>query len=166
MKGLLAIGKIVKTHSLKGAVKISSYLESDSVVAKLKKIYIEMEKGPEPFCLKSVSLKKKGFLIELAGIESINAAEQLVGREVLIPSDQLDPLPEGEYYWKDLIGLAVRTEEGEDIGIIESIFPTGSNDVYVCRERNREILLPAIPEVIKSIDLKKGEMIIRLLEGL
>jgi 16S rRNA processing protein RimM len=75
-------------------------------------------------------------------------------------------LPEGEYYWRDIIGLNVYTEEGKLLGQIESVFPTGSNDVYVCKGEEREILLPAIADVIRKIDVTRRVMIVRLLEGL
>ena len=73
---------------------------------------------------------------------------------------------EGEYYWHDIIGLAVITEEGEELGYITSILPTGSNDVYICEGTKGEILLPAIEEVIKSIDIGRGVIIVEMLEGL
>lgn len=166
MKGLSEIGKIVKIHGLKGALKVNSYLESDAILTKLKEVHIGLAKGPESFRIKRVRFQKKGFLIELEGIENAEAAERLVGSDVLIASDQFEALPEGEYYWKDLIGLEVWTEEGEYLGKIESIFPTGSNDVYICRGAEREILLPVISEVIRDIDLKKGKVLVKLLEGL
>jgi len=83
----------------------------------------------------------------------------------LIPGDMLEDLPEGEYFWRDIIGLDVYDEEGKHLGVIESIFPTGSNDVYVCKGE-REILLPAIAEVICHVDIDKRIMTVRLLEGL
>ncbi len=166
MKGLLAIGKIVKVHGLKGAMKVKSYVESNKILENLKKVRIGLDKGPEPFAIKKTRTAKNSFLVELAGVETAEAAEKLIGRELLIPPDQLESLPEGEYYWKDLIGLKVRTEAGEFLGEIEIVFATGSNDVYVCRGKEREILLPATAEVVREIDLEKGEMIVRLLEGL
>jgi 16S rRNA processing protein RimM len=83
-----------------------------------------------------------------------------------LPKDIMEKLPEGEYYWHDIIGLDVYSEEGTYIGIVESVFPTGSNDVYVCRGEKREILLPAIADVIRKIDVNQGVMTVKLLEGL
>jgi 16S rRNA processing protein RimM len=77
-----------------------------------------------------------------------------------------EKLPEGEYYWRDIIGLDVYDEDDKYIGKIESVFPTGSNDVYVCKGEEREILLPAIADVIRKIDVNHRVMIVRLLEGL
>jgi 16S rRNA processing protein RimM len=77
----------------------------------------------------------------------------------------LEDLTEGEYYWRDIIGLDVYTQDGKRLGRIESVFPTGSNDVYVCKGE-REILIPAIADVIQGIDLDKNIMTVKLLEGL
>jgi 16S rRNA processing protein RimM len=85
---------------------------------------------------------------------------------VLIPSDRLRKLPEGEYYWRDIIGLEVFTGDNQKLGKIEKIFQAGSNHIYVCTGGEREILLPAIEDVIKQINLEKRIMIVELLEGL
>jgi 16S rRNA processing protein RimM len=106
------------------------------------------------------------FSLKLEGIEDRNAADALRGLTISVPYDSLETLPEDEYYWEDLIGLAVVTEDGKPLGKIESIFPTGSNDVYVCREEGREILLPAIAEVIRSVDIRAGTVVVRLLKGM
>ncbi len=101
----------------------------------------------------------------MEGITDTNAAKALIGYKVLVSREMLGELPAGEYYWRDIIGLDVYTENGGYLGRIESIFPTGSNDVYVCKGQ-KEILLPAIADVIRQIDLKKRIIIIRLPEGL
>ncbi len=166
MKDLIEIGKITRTHGLKGEVRVNSYLESDLPLRNLKKLYIGSEDDSKPFRITRLKIQHKSILLQLEGVEDADAADQLVGCAIFIHSDNLEKLSEGEYYWKDLIGLEVSTEEGESLGFIQSIFPTGSNDVYVCQSKEREILLPAIPEVIRDIDLKKGRVVVRLLEGL
>jgi len=84
----------------------------------------------------------------------------------LLPRNCLQELEEDEYYWHDIIGLNVFSEDGRYLGTIRSIFPTGSNDVYVCQNDDEEILIPAIADVIARIDLAERRMIIRLLKGL
>ena len=116
--------------------------------------------------MSTVSSTRKSFSIKLEGIDNPETAGRLVGCRVLIPSERLEKLPDGEYYWKDIIGLEVRTVDGERLGNIDHIIETGSNDVYVCTGGEREILLPAIEDVIKTIDLEKRFMIVELLEGL
>ena len=96
----------------------------------------------------------------------MDLAKTFVGCKIVIPGNMLKELPEGEYYWRDIIGLDVYSEEGKLLGQIESVFPTGSNDVYVCKGGEREILLPAIADVIKSIDIDRRVMNVKLMEGL
>jgi len=106
------------------------------------------------------------FILKLGGIEDRDAAAKLVRSSVWMPSEKMKKLPEGEYYWRDIIGLRVVTEEGQSLGRVESVFPTGSNDVYVCRAAEQEILLPATGEVVRKIDTDHGIMVVRLLKGL
>jgi len=105
-------------------------------------------------------------ILRLKGIERIEEAEPLIGKEILIERKSLLKLEEGEYYWVDLLGMEVETEGGKRIGKIREIFPTGANDVYVVEGERREILLPATDEVIRSIDLKRGVMKVARMEGL
>ena len=165
MKDLVEIGKITRKHGLKGELRVSSYLESDAPLRKAKRVHIGSESARRAFDIASLKIQKKTILLRLKDVEDADQADRLVGSTVFISRELLEALPEGEYYWKDLIGLEVSTEEGRSLGIIESIFSTGGNDVFVC-QGEREILLPAISEVIREIDLKKGTVVVRLLEGL
>jgi 16S rRNA processing protein RimM len=163
---LLIIGEIVKTRGLRGCVKVLAQVETQSILDGLESVCLEDVLGQKKnFSLRKLEISGKFLFLELENINDIDAAKHLVGSKVLIPEDMLENLPEGEYYWRDIIGLDVYSEEGKNLGRIESVFPTGSNDVYVCRGE-REILLPAISDVIKSIDLKKKIMTVVLLEGL
>ncbi len=164
----IEIGQIVKSHGLAGRVKVLSYLESDRLLTSLKNVYI----GPDRDSSKRYPIEnvrpagRSHFSLKLEGVEDRNAADALRGLRISVPYDSLEPLPEDEYYWEDLIGLAVVTEEGEPLGRIEGIFPTGSNDVYICKAKGKEILLPAIADVIRSVDIQAGTVVVRLLKGL
>jgi len=164
---LLEAGKIVKPHGLNGRMKVVSYLEAGSVLESLEEVFIkDGNREAKPENVKSVKLNKKGFLLELEGVEDIDTARALAGCRVLIPSDKLEELTEGEYYWRDIEGLEVRTCDGEILGRIVSIFPTGGSDVYVCAGGEREILLPAVADIIRKVDIENGIMVVRLPEGL
>jgi 16S rRNA processing protein RimM len=161
------IGKIVKSCGLKGRMKAVSYLESNDKLRNLDELYIDCGNDMKgPFKLKGIRSRGKIFFLEIGGVGNLESANAFVGCRVLIPADRLEELPEGEYYWRDMIGLKVITEEGLFLGVIETIFPTGSNDVYVCSGVEREILLPGIADVIRKIDIDRGMMVVRLLEGL
>ncbi len=162
------IGQIVKSHGLAGRVKVLSYLESDRLLPSLTEAWI----GPSRDSAKRYPIEnvrpegQTHFSLKIGGIEDRNAADALRGLKVSVPYESLEKLPEGEYYWEDLIGLRVETEDGLSLGVLEGVFPTGSNDVFVCRARDRELLLPAIAEVIRSVDMGAGRVVVRLMKGL
>ncbi|MCZ7627436.1 MAG: ribosome maturation factor RimM [Candidatus Methylomirabilis sp.] len=106
------------------------------------------------------------WIVQLRGVQTVEHAEQLVGRELLIPRSAAPTLPEGSYYHADLIDLRVVTEEGRELGQIAEILETGANDVYVVRGEGSEWLLPATREVVRRVDLAQGMMVVRLLEGM
>ena len=164
---LLEIGRIVGSHGLAGRVKVLSYLESQDMLNNLPEVFVgRRSQETVPFSLDAVQPGREFFILKLGGIEDRDAAAKLVRSSVWMPSEKMKKLPEGEYYWRDIIGLQVVTEEGQFLGRIESVFPTGSNDVYVCRAAEKEILLPAIGEVVRKIDTDRGIMVVRLLKGL
>jgi 16S rRNA processing protein RimM len=164
----IEIGQVVKSHGLAGRVKVLSYLESDRMLPSLKDAWIGRTRdSAKRYPIENVRpAGRNHFSLKLEGIEDRSAADALKGFSVSVPYESLETLPENEYYWEDLIGLAVVTEDGKTLGRIENIFPTGSNDVFVCREGGREILLPAIAEVIRSVDIQAGTVVVRLLKGL
>jgi 16S rRNA processing protein RimM len=88
------------------------------------------------------------------------------GSWILVKESDAHPLPEGRYYWHQLIGLNVQSDAGDALGVLTDILETGSNDVYVVKQGDRERLLPAIPDVILNVDLTGGTMTVHLLPGL
>lgn len=164
---LITIGEIVKTRGLRGCMKVVSFVDTQDISAELKFVYIQDNSEQKKlYNLRKIDISGKFLFIELDSIDDVELAKTFVGCKVVIPGDMFKELPEGEYYWRDIIGLNVYTEEGKLLGQIESVFPTGSNDVYVCKGGDREILLPAIADVIKLIDIDRKIMNVKLMEGL
>lgn len=163
---ILEAGRIVKTCGLKGRMKVLSYLESNEILQSVGEVLIKRGMQVETYKLKDIRVSGKCFFLDVEGVSDLESAKAFVGCEILIPADRLKELPEDEYYWRDIIGLEVVTEDGRFIGNIETIFTAGGNDVYVCTGGEREILIPAIAEVVREIDLAKKIMVVRLLEGL
>jgi 16S rRNA processing protein RimM len=114
-------------------------------------------------CFKANSGK---FIIGLQDIDDINLVQPFLGNEVCLTRGQLPGLEEDEYYWSDLIGLQVFTDDGTLLGTVADIFETGSSDIYVVRDGEREYLIPAIADVIKTVDTAGGKIIITPLDGL
>ena len=128
-------------------------------------------KGSEKtYKIKWVKPHSRVILLSLQGIESRNSAETLIGSELFIKRANLPELEDGSYYWFDIIGLSVFTTDDQYIGLVESIIPTGSNDVFVVRDPNKkkdnETLIPALESVVLEIDFKQKIMRVELPEGL
>jgi 16S rRNA processing protein RimM len=166
-KGYVLIGKIVGVHGIKGTNKLKSYAESLSVFKPGRSIIVRDNRNRETSVeLNWVKSHTRTALISFKGVTDHDQAEALIGAELLIPETELPELDADTYYWFELIGIEVYTTEDEYLGRIESIFPTGSNDVYVVKDSQKEILVPALDSVVIDIDLEHQRMRVDLPEGL
>ena len=168
MEQYFEIGKITGTHGIRGTRRVFPTTEDPSRFERLKEIIVEIRGKRETFHIQKVAFHKQFVLLTVKEITDINVAELYKNGRILIPDAMAIPLGEDEYYNRDLYGLKVVTEEGEELGEITEIFPTGSNDVYVVKKdgKGKELLLPAIKDCIKNVDLENGVMTVKLLEGL
>ena len=162
---LLLFGVITRPHGVKGEVWVKIRNETDSLITKeTRKVFLGTDQIMHD--LDSFRAHRNGLLMKLVGCDDRNNADTLRGSKVYINVDQIEPLRPNEYFVHDLIGLKVLTEQGEYIGGLVEVLPTGANDVYCIVGGDDEILLPAIKSVIRSIDLVKKEMIVRLMPGM
>jgi len=166
-KGYVLIGRIVGVHGLKGTNKFKSYAESLSVFHPGQSILIRDNRSRETSVeLNWVKSHTRTPLISLKGVTDREQAEALIGAELFIPETDLPEVDDGTYYWFELIGIEVYTTRGDYLGRITSIFPTGSNDVYVVKDNKQEVLIPALESVVRDIDLELKRMRVDLPEGL
>jgi 16S rRNA processing protein RimM len=165
---LVPVGKIIRTHGLRGAVKILPYGETLAQLEPGDRLCLcsFLDSGQSELIVLQARRQAKCCIVQFTELRDIDAAEKVVGQEVFVPEEFLQTTSEGEYYHYQLIGLRVETSGGEEIGTLRGIIETGSNDVYVVNLGNREILIPAIAEVILDVDLQKGKMVIEPPEGL
>ena len=161
MDNLLEIGQIVNSYGIKGFLKVVPYTDD------LKTIYIEKNKKLSEMEIEEVKYHKNLVLLKLKGIDDINDTLEFKNCYIKIDRKDAVELPEDTYFIVDLIDMDVTTDEGENLGKIVDVFPTGSNDVYVVKdELGKQVLLPAIGDVIKSVDVKNKKMVVHLIEGL
>jgi 16S rRNA processing protein RimM len=166
-RDLLPIGRIVKPHGVKGKIKVDYFGEDLERFPIDRELLIENSGGWLQAYEVSEAVPQPPYLIlRLKGIERREEVEPLLRKEILIRRRSLPDLKQGEYYWFDILGMVVETENGKRIGTVREIFPTGANDVYVVEGKRREIFLPATEEVIRSIDIKRGRMRVIRMEGL
>jgi 16S rRNA processing protein RimM len=169
--GFVPVGKIVGAHGVKGNIKVYSYTESLSVFNPGSLILLINPKGFEKiYKIKWVKPHGRLTLLSLKGVENRNSVEALIGSVFFIERASLPEPEDGSYYWVDIIGISVFTTDNEYVGRIESIIPTGSNDVFVVKNPNKthhnEVLIPAIESVILKVDIERKTMRVDLPEGL
>jgi len=166
-KDVLEIGQIVNTRGLRGEVKLNSFSEDSHRFEKISKIYVKNKNEFQEYEIQKVSYSKNQVILKLKGIDHIDYAEKLRNLYVYIKRSDLEELPEGKYYIADLIGLKVYTDKDEFLGIVDDVFNTKSNSVYVVRNDLGELrYLPGIPDVIKKVDLENGKITVTLIKGL
>lgn len=158
------IGRLQKPHGLKGELAMRVDTQFPERIRTGKKVFVGIEK--REMTVASVRWKGNLMLIRFEGIANPEDASVLTNSEVFTKTRNLPKLPEGRYYHHQLIGLEV-WEADEHLGQLTEIMETGANDVYVIQKPgSQELLIPAIPSVIREVDLKNGRMFVTLLEGL
>lgn len=163
----IEIGQIVNTNGLKGVVKVNPFTDDISKFEDLKYVYIQLKNELKKVKIEQVRYNKNQVLLKLEGIDSIEKAEKYRNFYLKAEKESQEDLGEDTYYIVDLIGLDVYSDKNEYLGKIEDVFPTGSNDVYVVKDNlGKQILIPAIADVVKEVDLKNKKMIINLIPGL
>lgn len=186
----IVLGKIIKPHGIKGAVKIKSFAESPESFIRIKQIFVDNQDGNptrSTFNVENAGGMGGKVILKLKELNTREDAEALIGSVITTTRDNLPETNEGEYYWSDLIGLEVYDASGKHFGTIKNVLPTGSNDVYVveglpdkCEERDKskkgninkqsknkqeknnlgEILIPGTHDAVLKIDLSENKMII------
>ena len=115
--------------------------------------------------VESARFFKDTVLLKLRGVDDMDRAERFRKAELLVERKDAVPLKENEYYAADLLGMQVYEKE-RHLGELTEVLTTGANDVYVVKDENREILIPAIKECIRNVDVEENRMEVHLLEGL
>lgn len=168
MEKYLEIGQIVNTYGIKGFVKVNPFTDDIKRFEELKSVYIDIKGTLKEFTIQEVKYSKNTVLIKFKEILDINEAEKYKNYYIKINRENAIKLPKDTYFIADLIGLEVyNINNNELLGILDDIFPTGSNDVYVIKDKlGKQILLPATKEVIKNIDVETGKIFVNLIKGL
>ena len=157
------VGRVLRAWGIRGDLKIAPFTDRPEDFMLYRSVFV----GPQRkrYDVTSFRPYQGNWLLHLIGVETRNEAAALHGQEILIDVAQR-PRQEGEFYAREVIGLKVRTIDGEELGEVTEILVTGANDVYVVKGPRGEILLPARVEVIKGIDVEASVMTVELLPGL
>jgi 16S rRNA processing protein RimM len=171
---LITIGKITGVHGLVGNFKVWPFAESLQVFSIGSEVRLKPEKPASAapldrvFTISKFSPKSKGILLGFKEVGSREAAEKLVSCEILVTRASLPELDEDTWYWNDLYGLKVQDSKLGSLGEVESIFPTGANDILVVKDSQtgKETLIPIQKEFVESVDLENKIIQVTLPEGL
>jgi 16S rRNA processing protein RimM len=157
------VGRINATWGLKGHVKVTPLTSNEERLVAGAELIV---RGERRVVLEVV--RPQGYpIMQFEGYPDRTAAERLRGELIEIEPDDLPELPEGEYYVDELRGVTVETTDGSEVGTLADVLTTGANDVYVVkRTGQKDALIPAIPDVVQSVDLEARRMVIDPLPGL
>lgn len=163
---MIAIGRLLKPHGLRGEIVFLPYVVEMALLPDLMGRAVVLQHPMAPPLSRTVSGWRqfhKRVLMQFDGCRDISQAETLREYEVLLARHVFEPLPEGEYYWFEIEGLAVYAEDGEYLGVVSEIIYTGSNDVYVVQDADgRELMVPALSDAVSRIDVEQGEIHLRV----
>ena len=172
-EGLVAVGRIIGAHGREGEIRVKSTSDVPGRFDEGQTLYVSRDGvSPEEQTYQIARTRSTGskgndiLIISLQGFRDRDQALRLAGLWLCVPQSEVPSAEEGEYFHYELLGLKVRTVEGEDLGEVAEILETGSNDVYVVKGAVGEILVPALSKVVREIDIAAGLMVVDLPEGL
>jgi 16S rRNA processing protein RimM len=169
------LGRVIRPHGLDGALLVSLHGDDPSNLLAAKSLRLAGDPGTIPFSIARAEPAGVGpgdrarLRLWLVGLTTRERAERFAGAALLVPASELAELPEGEFYWRELIGLRAFAADGQPLGIVAEILPTAGADVLVIRRSGPDLLLPAIDGMITRLDRERGELWLdppgELLEG-
>jgi 16S rRNA processing protein RimM len=154
---------VVRPHGFDGTLLIELYGDDPANLLAVEVVTLSGEPGTIPFRVRGASEAglSQGHArvrMTLHGLDSRERAELWSGARLSIPERALRPLPEGEFYWRELLGLRCRLPDGRDLGVIQEIWPGAQNDVLVVRAGSRTRLVPALRQLLVRLDRAAGEL--------
>ncbi len=161
-KGYVAVGFVRAPHGIQGELAIDPMTDFPDRFMPGSVLLA----GDTKYTISGVRTHQKTILLELDGIETRNQADKLRGKLLEVPEAALPRLEEDEYFRFDIVGINVVDENGTSLGKVEEVLETGANDVYIVRDADNELLIPAIDSVVKEIDTRARRMTVELIPGL
>lgn len=167
MDNLLKVGIISNTHGIRGEIKVFPTTDDPKRYLDLEEVILDTGKEKMKMEIEKVRFYKNMVILKFRGIDDINEVLPYRQKSLYVTREQALPLKEDEYFIADLIGLAAVSDEGEDLGEVSDVIQSAANDIYVIKKKGMpELLVPAIKDCIKKVDVKAGSMEIHLLPGL
>ncbi|RJP73627.1 MAG: 16S rRNA processing protein RimM [Candidatus Zixiibacteriota bacterium] len=164
---LIEVARIIKPQGLKGELKVLPYSRDPQDLKRYQTLIIVREGGRrDEYTVERFRIMTDYVILKLTGVNDRDQAEEFRDLAVMVRPEQLPEPGEGEYFIRDLIGLQVFSEQGEPLGELADVLELPAHDVYQVISGARELLIPAIADVVQEINLERRVMIVRLLDGL
>jgi 16S rRNA processing protein RimM len=160
------VGELVTTHGLFGWLKLHPYNPQTTVFLSVRKIHLQKGSTSSDCLIEGCKGFKKGFLLKIAGMDTIDAVEPWVGSVVSVDESDLQPLEAGEYYHYQILGLEVLDHHDRCLGRVTRVWAKQGGDLYIVTGAGKEYLIPAVSEIIERVDLAQGKIIINPPAGL
>lgn len=157
----VVIGRFGRTHGIKGRILVHSFTEPKSNIMKYRNQWHIEKKGEfSPVDILSLQEQGNNLLAHIKGYEQENIAKMLTNTTIAVPGENLEKLPDGEYYWHDLVGMHVVNKEGLDFGVVTDVMATGSNDVLIVDGSKRHLVPYLLDQHVLSIDMDHQKIIV------
>ncbi|MDH4068795.1 MAG: ribosome maturation factor RimM [Ignavibacteria bacterium] len=163
---LCAIGRVVKVFGIKGELVVEPMTSLPERFSDLHEVFVgatDQEVSRQQ--VESVRVGQKGIRLRFEGCIDRNQAEAFIGSFLFVPESERISLPEGSYFIDDLVGFRVVAESGEPLGVLTEVMQLPGQDVYVVESGKGQVMVPAVLEFIRSVDLKERVMVVRLIDG-
>jgi 16S rRNA processing protein RimM len=166
--GLVYVGRVIRARGVAGELEVEPSGATVEGLEEGARLFLEKKSGAKPELLRLEGVRRLGSRLglKLQGVDAPESAKPLAGASIMMESEALPELPDGQYYYYEIVGMTVVDEGGAVLGEVAEVMETGGADVYVVRDGERELLLPATDQVVARIDLRTGRMTVNVPPGL
>ena len=160
------LGTLSKPHGLKGAFHVFLDVDDPYEYEDLESVFVQMGNELVPYFIEDIQIRDNLNLLVLEGIESLDAAKELVGKKLFLPVSFLPKLKDDQFYYHEIIDYQVVDEQKGALGVVKEVYSTGAQDVLIMIYKSKEVLIPLTDEIIPKVDKKSKIVHSRLPDGL
>ena len=160
------LGTLSKPHGLKGAFHVYLDVDDPYEYEELESVFVQMGNELVPYFIEDIQIRDNLNLLVLEGIESLDAAKELVGKKLFLPISFLPKLKDDQFYYHEIIDYQVQDRNLGSLGYVKEVYSTGAQDVIIMIYKSKEVLIPLIDEIVPKVDKKEKTVFTELPEGL
>lgn len=160
------LGQITKLHGLNGEVTAFFDVDFPEQYENMESVFVDINNKLVPFFIESLEVTPKKVIIQFEDIETVEAAEELIGKELYLPLSALPPLSGKAFYYHEIIGFTVIDASFGEIGPVKEVYTHSHQDLIACEHQGREVLIPVSDELIEDIDRDAKQLHVVVPEGL